>query len=285
MADVQKENGYTALANEIVEALARVNLNAYQWRALCVIWRKTYGWQKKSDAISRSQFVEMSGIDERNIDRAIKQLEQMNMITVERHTTKTAIYCFQKDHERWQLVSNETRVKKSQLVSNESTACVLSDTKTCVSTDTHKRKKVFYKRNIARKLHDKDSLSSYLFEKFPSLNALIPEFINRVRMANKLKAISETRAAKIAAVLSDVAGQYGADNMAAGIQATFKKAERGGFNFSGHNPAAYVRAVAKSEQGRTRQQQAEAAHKAQGEALRSTPASSLFAEIQQAANR
>jgi phage replication O-like protein O len=284
MADVQKENGYTALANKIVEALARVNLTAYEWRVLCVILRKTYGWQKKSDAISRSQFVAMTGIDERNLDRTIKQLEQKHIITVERHTTKTAVYSFQKDHERWQLASNETQVKKSQLVSYQSAACVLSDTKTCVSTDTHKRKKEIYKRNIVQRLHDKDALSSCLFEKFPSLNALIPEFINRVRMSNKLKAISETRAAKIAAALLEVAGKHGAENMTAGIQAAFKKHESGGFNYSGHDPVAYVRAVAKSEQGKTRQQQAEAAHKAQKDVLRAAPASGLFAEIQQAIN-
>jgi phage replication O-like protein O len=282
MADVQKENGYFEFANEIAEALARVNLNAYQQRVLWVIWRKTYGWKKKSDRISRSQFVEMTAIEGRNIDRTIKQLEKMNIITVKRHATKTAVYSFQKNYDAWLLASNETQVKKTQLVSNESPACVSTDTKTCVSIDTHKRKKEIYKRNIARKLHDKESLSLFLSEKYPSLNALILEYVNKVRMANKSKSIAEKRAIKIVESLKAVAGKYGIDKMTKGIHAVFRKAEREGYNFSGHDPVGYVRAVAKGEKVKMLQQSTEAAHKQQKAALRAAPKSNFLNEIQQA---
>jgi len=41
MANPQIENGYLKIAHEIAQALARVNLSAYESRVLWVIWRKT----------------------------------------------------------------------------------------------------------------------------------------------------------------------------------------------------------------------------------------------------
>lgn len=147
MAEVQKENGYTSIANELVEALARVNLTAYQQRILWVIWRKTYGWQgKKADYISISQFEKLTGIDRRNIVRTVRELEMMQMITVERDSTRTAKFAFQKDYEKWKLLSNRTIAGKKKLLSNESKTIVLSDNKTIVLSDTHKTKTI-YKTN------------------------------------------------------------------------------------------------------------------------------------------
>ena len=56
MANPQAENGYTPIANEIVEALYRVNLSAYESRVLWYLCRKIYGWSKKTDWIALSQF-------------------------------------------------------------------------------------------------------------------------------------------------------------------------------------------------------------------------------------
>jgi len=56
MASPQKENGFVPIASELVEHFAKVNLSAYEWRTLWVVWRKTWGWQKKQDKISITQF-------------------------------------------------------------------------------------------------------------------------------------------------------------------------------------------------------------------------------------
>ena len=47
MANPQLEDGYTKIANEILEALAGINLSPYEGRALFFLIRKTYGWKKK----------------------------------------------------------------------------------------------------------------------------------------------------------------------------------------------------------------------------------------------
>jgi phage replication O-like protein O len=77
----QCENGFTRLANEIIEALMRTNLSAYQSRILWAIWRETYGHQKKQDWISNSQLAEMTGIKKGHVSRTIKELLTRNIVT------------------------------------------------------------------------------------------------------------------------------------------------------------------------------------------------------------
>jgi len=62
MASPQIEHGHLDLANELVEALARTQLNGYESRILWAVWRKTYAWHKKEDWISFSQFKELTKI-------------------------------------------------------------------------------------------------------------------------------------------------------------------------------------------------------------------------------
>ena len=62
MRSPQLENGHTRLANEIMEALCRFRIPGVERQVLDAIIRKTYGWHKKKDAISLSQFVEMTGV-------------------------------------------------------------------------------------------------------------------------------------------------------------------------------------------------------------------------------
>ena len=107
MANPQKENGHIDIANEIAEALARINLSPYQTRVLWVIWRKTWGWHKKEDRISIGQFQKLTGINKRNILRAIKQLIKKNLVI--KKNTIPSTYGPQKDYEKWQgVVSIQT---------------------------------------------------------------------------------------------------------------------------------------------------------------------------------
>ena len=62
MANPQLENGYTKISNEIFDAMVRWKFSSYEYRILIFLIRKTYGWNKKKDWISLSQFVEGTGI-------------------------------------------------------------------------------------------------------------------------------------------------------------------------------------------------------------------------------
>lgn len=70
----QLENGYTKIANELLEGILLADLSKEELKITMAIIRKTYGWNKKADKISFSQLQKLTGIDRRHIGRAIKTL-------------------------------------------------------------------------------------------------------------------------------------------------------------------------------------------------------------------
>jgi phage replication O-like protein O len=105
MARPQLENGYTRLANELIEALMRTNLSAYQSRVLWAIWRKTYGFQKKEEWITLDKFIEMTGLKKPHLSRTLSELLARNMIT--RIGNKTS---FNKDYQGWRELPKRVTV-------------------------------------------------------------------------------------------------------------------------------------------------------------------------------
>lgn len=106
-ASPQIDNGYTRIANELLEALARIRINGEARQCLDVILRKTYGFQKKKDRISLSQFFALTGISKINICRAIDKLIKMNIIIIEKDNRKGNFYLIQKDYTRWKSLSKK----------------------------------------------------------------------------------------------------------------------------------------------------------------------------------
>ena len=88
MANPQLENGYTRIANELMEAIAKFPFSGSQLRMIIFLLRKTYGFQKKMDAISLSQWKKGTGLNKRTIQRELKILEAMNVITRESREIK-----------------------------------------------------------------------------------------------------------------------------------------------------------------------------------------------------
>jgi len=113
--DPQLEDGFTPVANSIMEALARTQLSGYEWRVLLFLLRKTYGWSKKSDRIALSQFVDGTGINQRRVIEAINDLIAKNIIhktSAEIRTSKGREYAFNKHYGSWTLV-RKSAVRKS----------------------------------------------------------------------------------------------------------------------------------------------------------------------------
>ena len=98
----QAENGHVDIANEIVEALCTTQLSGYESRILWALFRKTYGWHKKEDRISLSQFQELTGLPIPKISNTLKRLVLRKMVSVtENGKGKTKSYCFQKVYTLW----------------------------------------------------------------------------------------------------------------------------------------------------------------------------------------
>lgn len=114
MGNPQKENGYTAIANEILEALIRTGINGAEWAVVMFILRKTYGFQKKEDQISLTQFEKSLPFARPTICKALKVLQLVKIIELVEHgNSKISAnrYRFNKNYEQWQLVSKSELVK------------------------------------------------------------------------------------------------------------------------------------------------------------------------------
>lgn len=108
MANPQKENGYTSVANEIAEVLAKTYLSSQESRILWVILRQTWGYtNKKMDRISFSQFEQKSGIDRRHIAPVIKRLVRRNII-IRKRDGQNIFYGIQKDYDQWDKAITQT---------------------------------------------------------------------------------------------------------------------------------------------------------------------------------
>ncbi len=100
MASPQVEDGYTRIANELLDAMCALRLNGQQWRVLMTIIRQTYGWHQKTDWISGSQIAQMTGLHRAHVCRALKALLQARVIL--REGRRVGV---QKDYTAWQNVT------------------------------------------------------------------------------------------------------------------------------------------------------------------------------------
>lgn len=120
MANPQKENGYTAIANEIMEALCQTRIPGEARQMLDVIIRKTYGYGKKSDEISTSQFMQLTQLPNFTIHKARKRLLDMNLITVtKKGNSQILSYSFQKDYTHWKVLPKKVTVTKKGSYCNQ----------------------------------------------------------------------------------------------------------------------------------------------------------------------
>ncbi len=96
MASPQKENGYTQLSNELLEAVVGCYLSSYEKDVILAIIRKTYGWGKTKDWVAASQLSDMTGIPRPHITRTVKKLVSKKIVT----QTGNSIG-IQKDYDQW----------------------------------------------------------------------------------------------------------------------------------------------------------------------------------------
>ncbi len=109
MANPQLEDGYTMIANEILENLMRVQLSANQWQVLLCIIRKTYGFKRKVDRIANSQICEATGLGKEVVSRSLRKLHEAHIIV-----RSGKVIGFQKDWESWQKLAEQSTLRISR---------------------------------------------------------------------------------------------------------------------------------------------------------------------------
>ena len=145
---VSIENGYVRLANELVEKLASTKLGGREFRLLCVVIRKTYGYSKKEDWISLSQMADMANLDKANCSRLVDALVKRQILTTRKRGhdrllgINTQIY-------QWQ----ETKPASKKGVIKNDNKVVKNDNKQC-----QKRQQTRENDNHNRNINNKDNL-------------------------------------------------------------------------------------------------------------------------------
>ena len=151
MANPQKENGYTMIANEIMEALARTRIAGVERQIVDVILRKTYGWSKTVDEISFSQFSELTGLNRPTVAKAIKKLLAKMVIGITNNgNSDTNSYCFIKDYTKWK------GLPKKVTVTNNGNRGVTNNGKEVLPIMVN-TKETLTKETIQKKVHPKKS--------------------------------------------------------------------------------------------------------------------------------
>lgn len=156
----QLKNGYTQIANEIIEALARLNISSYERRIIDIIIRKTWGFVDNSgnhkiwDRIAYSQFSNYTGISKQNVHRAIKKLIDKTVIE-RKPLSKRGDYEYRllKDYEKWiGLSSIQTTKDKHIVIHTDYKEYSIQTTKlSSIQTTTKERKKPIKKPSNRKK--------------------------------------------------------------------------------------------------------------------------------------
>jgi phage replication O-like protein O len=124
MANPQKENGTTQIANEIMDALCRFRIPGEVRQIIDVIIRKTYGWNKKSDWVANSQIVEMTGMLKGNVSRGLSKAITNKLVIKSDNKLK-----LNKNYEEWISFGKLSEVITNKKLSEVISPVIKSDTK------------------------------------------------------------------------------------------------------------------------------------------------------------
>lgn len=74
------DEGYTRIANELLEAILLADLTLRQTKVLIAVIRKTYGYNKKMDWIGNKQLSDLTGLADTRCSTIKNELIQMNIL-------------------------------------------------------------------------------------------------------------------------------------------------------------------------------------------------------------
>ena len=192
MANPQKENGYTPIANEILERIMRVNLSGTQFRIVMAVWRYTYGFNRKHHAMSVTFIANAVGTSRSRASNEIKMLVEKNILEIIKPSTfkSPAVIGFHKDYDMW--IDDTVPVIESDTV-----PVIESDTVPVIESDTGVLSNPVTKKEILKKDLKKDFKDKYI-----SAREEIIDYLN-MRLGTRYKSTTKGTARLIIARLNE----------------------------------------------------------------------------------
>ena len=138
------DDGYTRIANELLEAIASADLTARQLKLMLAYIRKTYGFNKKTDRIADEQIAQLTGLSRQNVNKAKKELISMNFLFMDGSQIGV-----NKEVSAWHF---SKCLQVSNLVSKLETSSVFKlETNEVSKPETHKRHSLKTKKDNTNK--------------------------------------------------------------------------------------------------------------------------------------
>lgn len=133
--------------NDILMALAGHKLGGTELSVVLCVIRKTWGWKKKEDWISLTQFEEITKRSRQAIINAINQLVKKNILVKKTVPGVKTVYCFNKIFSSWdnQPVKKTVPVQKTSTTSKENCTSLVKKTrptKDTITKDTIQKKRL-----------------------------------------------------------------------------------------------------------------------------------------------
>lgn len=198
MANPQKENGYTAVANEIEEALSIMKLNGIQFRILHALARYTYGFSRKECEMSVTFLACAVGSTKSHISKELSELINKKIIIEigANKGRKSRILSLNKNYEEWngysEALEYRDRILNKLLQLQSHTCCVMSPlSKTALQPRNQDKQTVKQLKQTYNEHFSSDSSSNQTIppeqELFDRLWKLYPEKKGYGKVSKKTK--------------------------------------------------------------------------------------------------
>lgn len=152
MPSPQTEEGYTRIANELLEALLRADLSKREWAIVLCVIRQTYGFHRKFDMLSRWQIAEMTGIQRGHVASALDKLLADKILQFgenarHSHGVEVREIGLNKDYSEWaDRIQNVDRIQNRNGIRNGSQTVYETGQQPYMKRNTHKENQKKTKR-------------------------------------------------------------------------------------------------------------------------------------------
>lgn len=103
----QKEDGFTAIANELLDAILQFGFSKRQMAVVLGLIRKTYGFNKTEDDITITQLANVSGLSRQNVSKTISELVDLGAVS-KRDGKHGYLLKINKNYAQWGVSKQDT---------------------------------------------------------------------------------------------------------------------------------------------------------------------------------
>lgn len=224
MSDVQTENGFTRIANELLEQISKFKFNGTEFRIIMIVWRYTYGFNRKGHALSTSFISEAICMDNSRVRKVLKKLIDTNVILVLKEATfnESRVLSFNKNYKVWGVESDGRGQeephppKRTQPEGSNKTQPQGSKRTQPQGSNTTPKKDIF-----------KDSIKESIKDNRPSPVVVDNDFSEALKFYQENLQIGVSSSPHNYELLGDLYDEFGLDVLLAAMKVSAKAEKRG----------------------------------------------------------